>query len=316
MKDFKPDFLFRSSFIQSYLASSGKRLWKPDTSNYFLIVANGVKFSGYCDYTDKPSRGTIVFIHGWEGSANSSYSMRGSRYFLNLGFDVIRLNLRDHGDSHSFNIEPFHGCRLEETYELIKKLTSDSKKPFHLIGFSLGGSYVSRLALKASQKNGLKNVSSYFAISPSIQPKKATARIEENPIYRFYFLKSWKKSLDLKKKFFPDYYDEKDWKNAKSVMSLTEKLVTKYGGFASLDSYFNGYAIDNKDFKKLKRNLYILISKDDPIIPHEDFEKLEPNSFLEITSTNYGGHNGFLQNVFNPPKFLDWVYERILRLHF
>ena len=44
----------------------------------------------------------------------SSYVMATSGLLLERGYDVIRLNFRDHGDSHHLNPGVFHSCRIDE----------------------------------------------------------------------------------------------------------------------------------------------------------------------------------------------------------
>ena len=48
-------------------------------------------------------RGLALLLHGWEGSAESSYMRLTAAQLLARGFDVFRLNFRDHGDSHHLN---------------------------------------------------------------------------------------------------------------------------------------------------------------------------------------------------------------------
>ena len=72
----------------------------------------------------------VVFIHGWEGSANSSYLLSTAPFLARQGYRVIRLNLRDHGDSHHLNENLFHSCRLPEVVGAVKSLqTANPETP-------------------------------------------------------------------------------------------------------------------------------------------------------------------------------------------
>jgi len=55
-----------------------------------------------------------ILLHGWEGSAEATYVLSLGSLLLSHGFDVVRLNLRDHGATHHLNREIFHSCRLPE----------------------------------------------------------------------------------------------------------------------------------------------------------------------------------------------------------
>ena len=53
-------------------------------------------------------------LHGWEGSADSLYVLSLAQQLFARGFEVLRLNLRDHGATHHLNRGLFHSCRLAE----------------------------------------------------------------------------------------------------------------------------------------------------------------------------------------------------------
>ncbi len=38
-----------------------------------------------------------MLMHGWEGSADSLYLLSASQSLFEAGFEVVRLNFRDHG---------------------------------------------------------------------------------------------------------------------------------------------------------------------------------------------------------------------------
>ena len=68
------------------------------------------------------SRTMAVLLHGWEGSAQSLYVLSLAQTLHAAGFDVVRLNLRDHGDTHHLNRELFHSCRLPEVVGAVRRL--------------------------------------------------------------------------------------------------------------------------------------------------------------------------------------------------
>jgi predicted alpha/beta-fold hydrolase len=50
-----------------------------------------------------PADRVAILLHGWEGSADSLYLLSVGQLLFDAGYDVVRLNLRDHGDSHHLN---------------------------------------------------------------------------------------------------------------------------------------------------------------------------------------------------------------------
>jgi predicted alpha/beta-fold hydrolase len=65
-----------------------------------------------------------VLLHGWEGSSDSLYVLSVAQLLHERGFAVMRLNLRDHGDSHALNEGLFHSCRIAEVVGGIARLQS------------------------------------------------------------------------------------------------------------------------------------------------------------------------------------------------
>ena len=93
-----------------------------------------------------------VLVHGWEGNAESLYILSLGQQLFDRGFDVVRLNLRDHGDTHHLNRELFHSCRLPEVVGAVQSLQAVVPgQPLHLVGFSLGGNFMLRVAAQAGE---------------------------------------------------------------------------------------------------------------------------------------------------------------------
>src|SRR4029453_9491003 len=48
----------------------------------------------------EPGKRLAVLLHGWEGSADSTYLLSLAQSLFAANFEVVRLNLRDHGATH------------------------------------------------------------------------------------------------------------------------------------------------------------------------------------------------------------------------
>ena len=62
-------------------------------------------------------RALVLLLHGWEGSAESSYMRLTAARLLHAGCAVFRLNFRDHGGSHHLNQGLFHSNRIDEVVD-------------------------------------------------------------------------------------------------------------------------------------------------------------------------------------------------------
>ncbi|HKX57085.1 MAG TPA: alpha/beta hydrolase, partial [Xanthomonadales bacterium] len=138
VEGFVPPLGLRNRHTQSLLSSSPLRrrlVWRRSASlraaqkAVLLDGGDGVRLEGYLsgqpDGTGRgPSRGLVVLLHGWEGSVNSNYILSNGARLFAAGFDVFRLNFRDHGDTHHLNPGMFHSNRLEEVVNALADLQS------------------------------------------------------------------------------------------------------------------------------------------------------------------------------------------------
>ncbi|MEM7181510.1 MAG: alpha/beta fold hydrolase [Spirochaetota bacterium] len=315
---FLPDFWIRHRFVQSFLASKhfGKAAEMQDQIKTVPgILATSDAYLGY--YLDIPEnpKGLLILLHGWEGSSQSAYVLKTAKYFVQRGLSVARVNMRDHGGTAGLNEGPFNGSLFREVFQAIQMIAAKySYLPSFLAGFSLGGNFVSRVAIAASNSTGtsIPNLRQVFAISPSYSPQNATAKIDTNPFLKRYFLRSWRDSLYQKYLNFPKLYQPGDFRSTRSVMELTEKLVLKYTKFATLADYFAVYTIRPEDLQQLQIPLTVLSSRDDPIIRVEDLHPLQSLARLRVILTNYGGHNGFLPALGDSkPYYIEVIEEGI-----
>jgi len=234
-----------------------------------------------------------VLLHGWEGSSESLYVMSLGQYLLDRGFDVVRLNLRDHGGSHHLNPEIFHSCRIQEVVGAVQRIQQlNAGLGLSLVGFSLGGNFFLRVAARASAA-GLE-LERTVAVCPVVDPQHTLARLEGGwPLYRRYFVRKWHRSLRQKQAAWPQLYDLSDIQAMDNLTDMTDYLARKYGGYPSLEAYLHGYAITGDALATIRQPARVITAADDPIIPVEDFERIARPPALTVSRTARGGHCGY-----------------------
>jgi predicted alpha/beta-fold hydrolase len=259
----------------------------------------------------RPPRGLIILLHGWEGSADSTYILSTGRFFYRRGYDIFRLNLRDHGKSHHLNQALFHGALTEETALAIGNVARlFPEGPCYLIGFSLGGNFALRIALRQSDFP-IANLREVFCISPALDPYKSTLAIDSGfPAYRHYFLGKWKRSLRKKQRLFPELYHFDNILHHNTCMGLTEAIMPYYTQFESYRDYFSHYTLTGDALSSLKLPVTIFTADDDPVVAGEDFRLLPHSRYLRLSLQKHGGHCGFL----DPFPWGSWYERRIARL--
>lgn len=298
---FNPPFFLKPTGVQTTLASAGLRALGKNrmveaARQTILTTVEGVRLLGYTSRQPTPhKKGLVVLLHGWEGSSNSTYIRTTGRFLFNQGFDVFRLNLRDHGPSHHLNTGIFYAVMLDEVFDAVRQISEkESPSPVFLAGFSLGGNFALRIARKCVTQpiHGLKQI---VSISPVLDPDKATDRIDDHRFIQGYFLKKWRRSLSIKQGLYPDRYDFSAIMAIENIREMTERLLEGYSSFDSAEKYFNRYTLINDYLCGIKVPTTIITAKDDPIIPVEDFYDLTLSDATCLFTHPYGGHNGFLQ---------------------
>ena len=317
--DFRPPRLLANAHLQSVLASSplrrlllrrAQRELERDAVEHVLDCGEGVRLQGFLSrQRSRPAaRARVVLLHGWEGSVRSSYVIDSGARLLADGFDVFRLNFRDHGDTHHLNRELFHSCRIDEVVGAVRAIAADAPGlPLPLAGFSLGGNFALRFALRAPE-----TVAYALAVCPVISPASGLFGLEEGPwFYQRYFLHKWRSSLRRKRALFPDV----DWFDASDLdadlRGLTRALVLRHTAFGSLENYLDGYSIAGDRLRGLAVPATILTSIDDPVIPIDDFRTLQLPPQVELDLAANGGHCGFIRDLSLRSFASDYIVQRM-----
>ncbi len=251
-----------------------------------------------------------MLLHGWEGSAHSLYVLSLARQLFERGFEVVRLNLRDHGDTHHLNRELFHSCRLPEVIGAVAALQRlCAGRALQLVGFSLGGNFMLRVAAQA-RTAGL-DLARVIAVSPVLEPVETLAALQRGmPGYERYFVRKWLRSLRRKEECWPGCYDFEPLARLGDLKRMTAELVRQHTEFRSLEEYLNGYAITGARLATLEVPSNILTALDDPIIPARALADVARPPALSLTVTRHGGHCGFFERLRGPT----WLERRVLGL--
>jgi predicted alpha/beta-fold hydrolase len=303
---FAPPRLLDNPHLQSVLASHRLRRWlrgtaidayEADAEHVLLDCGDGVRLQGWHNPAPvEPARGLVVMLHGWEGSARSSYMGNTGLALQAAGFATFRLEFRDHGEGQHLNEGLFHSCRLDEVVGAVKAIAQRwPTRPLLLAGFSLGGNFALRVALRAPGA-GIP-LAHAVAVCPAVDPANVLEAMERGPwFYHHYFMMKWRRSLRRKQLAFPDRYDFAPLLRGLGMRALTQELIVREGEFESLAAYFDGYSIAHDRLAGLAVPATILTSEDDPIIPVRDFHGLRLPDTARLHIVRHGGHCGFLEN--------------------
>lgn len=242
------------------------------------------------------AKGLVVLLSGWLGDSDSAYMVGTGKYLYQHGYSVFRLNYRDHGDSHHLNEGLFYASHLDEVFECVSRAArGEMGRPVFLAGFSLGGNFALRIAQRCST-TFIENLKHVIGISPLLEPDKSTDAVDGNRFIRAYFLKKWRKSLLKKQSLFSAKYDFGGVLHNTRIRGMTEGLIGQYSTYKNAHEYFEGYTIRDDMLMQIPVPTTIITAEDDPIIPFEDFHRLELNRLTKLVVHRHGGHNGFIES--------------------
>ncbi|HMN27607.1 MAG TPA: alpha/beta fold hydrolase, partial [Caldilineaceae bacterium] len=249
------------------------------------------------------SRGLVLVLHGWEGSSHSVYNLVVTDTLIRAGYDVFRLNVRDHGpglhlDPYALNRGFFMGTLLDEIVCAVSHIAEMSgEQPFFIVGASMGGNLALRLAIRHASEP-FPNLQKVVAFNPALDPQHCAEALDARPNYRRYFRSRWLRSLLKKQALFPELYDFTPLIHLPTLGQMTDWVLEHYGDhfgrFASSADYYRAYSVLGDAFHNLTTPTTIITAANDPVVPIKDFYALTPHPLLDIQILRYGGHVGYI----------------------
>lgn len=313
---FSPPAYLRSAHLQSIMNSQGPRKMRAGkiqrglaSQALTLKADDDTCLLAELDQTPEQASALVVLLHGWEGCSRSAYILTTTAQLLARDYDVLRVNLRDHGESHHLNREIFNSTRSPEVASALQNFVArQAYNKVYLAGFSLGASFALRIAADRGREIGLDAV---IAVCPPVDPANAMRALNEGFfVYERYFFQRWRNSLRRKLECFPEYDYSEELASARSLDDLNRIFIPRYTAYAEVDEYFAAYALVGNRLASMAMPAHIIAAEDDPIIPVEDLQRIDSIENLQIEVYRHGGHCGFIENL----AARSWVENRILQL--
>ncbi len=237
---------------------------------------------------------TVVMVHGLCGSHKSPYLIRMARKLAARGVRAVRLNLRGCGSGKGLSRKPYRaGCSDDILYALKELKRESPNSEIILMGFSLGGNIVLKLAgeLGADGSGLLKQV---IAVSPPADLISSMRRLEDpkNRIYERYFMKLLIEDIEFRHRYFPELPEVQLPKELRALDYDSLYLAPFYGFQNVFDYYRQNRAIEL--IPSIGVDCHILFAEDDPIIDAHMLDSIELPTNIAIHRTKWGGHLGYL----------------------
>jgi predicted alpha/beta-fold hydrolase len=224
---------------------------------------------------------------------------------LKAGFDVMRLNVRNCGGTEHLAPTLYHSGLTADLRSVVEQL---APAPLFLIGFSMGGNMVLKLASEWSEQPPA-HVRAVCGISVPIRLEACARRLaaRSNRVYEARFLRELTATLRRKRQRMPELFENFPRNGFRSIYEFDDLVTAPAFGFRGAAHYYEcascGPLLD-----KVRVPALLIQAEDDPFIPFETYQDsvFERNSFLRLMATSCGGHVAFLART--GPRF--WAVER------
>jgi predicted alpha/beta-fold hydrolase len=248
---------------------------------------------GYEHQPEMPARGQIMLLHGLEGSADAGYIRSFAQEALMRGFVVHRLNFRTCGGTEKLCRTTYHSGLTSDTLKILEQL-QEGGGPMFVVGFSLGGNVVLKLAGELGET---KLVAGVCAISAPIDLAVCVRRTAKrvNYFYARRFLKRLKKRIEMKSELAPEIYNRSGLHGIKSIWEFDDRFTAQLFGFGSAANYYQTQSAA-RYLDAIRVPTLVICAKDDPLVPFEIYNHpaFQSNPNLTLLAVEHGGHLGFL----------------------
>jgi hypothetical protein len=316
VKEFTPHKLFRSGHLMTLASTFWRRKFPrlPASVSRQFEVEAGTRIRGECHWQPNPkNHGTLVLVHGLEGSSESGYILGTAEKAWIAGLNVVRLNQRNCGGTEDLTETLYHSGLSNDFRAVVTELIEkDGLRGIFAAGFSMGGNLILKMAGEFADKVP-EQIGGFVAVAPSMDLDSCATKLEmrSNFIYEWHFVRRLKRRMRHKATLFPQTYKIDGMRGIRSVREFDELITARYCGFeGAADYYARSSAAQLID--KIQKPTLIIAAEDDPVVPFAAFksEAVRKNPNITLVATRHGGHCAFIAEEDGDERF--WSEARIV----
>jgi uncharacterized protein len=283
--------------IASFLMS--RKIHLPRPEERLVEVAPGIRVRCWCYWqtNDRANAMTIIAVHGLEGSSESQYMLGTARNGLLAGMNVVLMNQRNCGGMDHCAPTLYNSSLSSDVAAVARNVVdNDGVSRFALVGFSMGGNLVLKLAGEWGSA-GPSQFKAVAAVCPAMDLAASADALHEpaNRLYEWYFLLQLFRRMRTKARHFPDHFDLSRLRGISSLRQFDDRITAPYCGFAGADDYYARAAAANVVDRITVPGL-IIHAANDPFIRMlpETRQRILANRQITFIETTDGGHCAFV----------------------
>lgn len=314
--DFRPRRYLSGGHVQtiaSFLLP--RKIHLPVPEERLVEVAPGVKVRCFAYWQEAQTRCsalTLIVVHGLEGSHESQYMSGVARNGLAAGTNVVLMNQRNCGGMDACAPTLYNSSLSADVAAVARNVVeNDGVSRFALIGFSMGGNLVLKLAGEWGRRAPLAAVAT---VCPVIDLAAGSDALHEPPnrLYEWHFLRRLMRRYQRKVKLFPHIYERDGFGPVRSLREFDDKIVARYCGFRDADDYYYRVA-SARVVDRIGVPTLILRALDDPFIrlTPETRATILANPAITLLETPHGGHCAYLGD--QPGDDIHWAELTVVR---
>lgn len=265
---------FEPFFPNPHLATIAGNFWRrpdpgrraPLTSSH-LEIEPGVQVLVESRRPEGAVQGDIIMLHGLEGSSRAGYIRSMSHEALMRGYAVHGLNMRTCAGTELLSRTMYHAGLTTDTLVLARKLLQENHRPIHLVGFSLGGNVVLKLAGELGE-GASSLLASVTAVSTPIDLAACVRQLgtRQNLIYARRFVKALKRRARERARAIPGSVSLHGLDHVRTVFEFDDLITAPAFGFRGAAHYYETQSAQNF-LESIRVPTLLVQAEDDPMIP-------------------------------------------------
>jgi hypothetical protein len=239
----------------------------------------------------RPPAGEIIMVHGLEGSGEAGYIRSLSGAALRSGYAAHRFHMRTCGGTERLAPTLYHAGLTGDLLSVLREFAREGRGPVFLIGFSLGGNVVLKLAGELAE-TAFPLLAGVCSVSAPLDLAACARRLadRENQLYERRFVRHMHTRLRATGR-----YGTADLSKLRTVMAIDDHITAPSFGFGTAAHYY-----DTQSAKQYLRSIRIpallIHARDDTLVPFSSISShiAGTNPCLNLQACDHGGHLGFL----------------------